>query len=97
MTEQQGGTVRLSTTQRWALGLVASAMLGTVGIFYNAYRDQQEITSGLTTQVAVMNASIASLTAQLADVPEIRRNMAKLQEHQQDLDRRVTTLENKIQ
>ncbi len=90
-------TVRLTTTQRWALGLILTAVGAMWAGFFAMYTKNQQDTAkqmaGLSTQIAVLNGSVESLSTQLADVPAIRREQAAIKEHQRDIDRRVTNLE----
>ncbi|GEM_PF-923173 len=84
----------------WAIvGGAASVLLVLVGIVYTGItskiedqaRSQKELAASMalvSQQVAVTNGQIQTLTAQLADVPRLTRDMAevKVRVEQHDLD-----------
>lgn len=97
MDLQQKGDGRvafvLGPVERWVVGVVAGAVLAVGYWFVSSLTQrldkQNETLQAVVTQQAVTNGQIQTLTAQLADVPRLTRDMAevkvRVEQHDQDI------------
>jgi len=83
----------LGPVERWVVGVVAGAVLAAGYWFVSSLTQrldkQNDTLQAVVTQQAVTNGQIQTLTAQLADVPRLTRDMAELKvrvdQHDQDI------------
>ena len=83
----------LGPVERWVVGVGAAALIGGCGLFAKSLvdrlDDQNEKLQTVVTQQAVTNGQIQTLSAQLADVPQLTRDMAEIkvrvEQHGQDI------------
>lgn len=72
----------LGPVERWFVFAGASALVAVLGWFANSITSRldslAEAQGSLKTQQAVTNAQLLTLSTQLADVPELTREMAEL-------------------
>lgn len=106
----RGGTVNTPMTadgsRRFRLGAVEIAVIvAVVAIAGWALHQQYESiiesqnhgaaqVADLVTKVAVLQGQVATLSQQLSDVPALTRQVAELQVHSQEQDRRLSRLED---
>lgn len=73
----------LGPVERWVAAIVAAAVLSMVAWLANSFStrlDRMEQLLGTSaTQQAVTNAQMSTLSSQLADVPQLTRQMAEIQ------------------
>lgn len=90
-----------STFERWALRSLIAALVGLVSwIGIRAINGQDATTTavrGLTTQMAVMQSQVNGISSQLSDTNQLTRQIAVMQETQQDHERRLEMLEQRNQ
>lgn len=68
----------LGPVERWVAGLVALAVVSGFGWLAKKFDEQGKQINALVTQAAVTNGSIQGLSAQLTDVPQLRRDVVEL-------------------
>jgi len=68
----------LGPVERWIVGVAATALVGSLAWFANKVDKQGEQINRLVTQQAVANGSLQAITAQLTDVPQLRRDVVEL-------------------
>lgn len=73
----------LGPVERWAVGIGAAALIAMVTWLANSFAQRldrlEQLLGTSTTQQAVTNAQMTTLSAQLADVPTLTRQMAETQ------------------
>jgi hypothetical protein len=77
--------------RRWGLGIAATviaAMLAALAIGI------PKVMIAQTTAIATLTEQVRDLRDQLVGVPNMQRDIAHLQAHQSDLERRVEVIEN---
>jgi len=72
----------LGPVERWVVGICAAGMVAVLGWFANSITTRldglAEAQGALKTQQAVANQQLLQLSTQLADVPELTRDIAEL-------------------
>lgn len=85
---------RLGPIERWVVGIAATTLLALMAWLANSFSQRldrlEQLLATSTTQQAVTNAQMTTLSAQLADVPTLTRQMAEIQvqvkRNTQDID-----------
>lgn len=74
---------RLGPVERWVATAVAAALLSIIAWLANSFSTRldrlEQLLATSTTQQAVTNSQMGTLSAQLADVPNLTRQMAEVQ------------------
>lgn len=72
----------LGPVERWAVGIGAAVLVALIGWVANSITTRldglADAQGTLRTQQAVTNAQLTTLSAQLADVPQLTRQMAEI-------------------
>lgn len=95
---------RLGPVERWVVGLVALGFIGLGGYVANEFKnrmdsqsksmsDQAKQIQTIVTQQAVTNEQLQQLSRQLADVPGIVHDVAKIEVRIDEHERRLHELE----
>lgn len=85
--------ITLGPVERWVVGVLASVLVAVgywfAGSLTSRLDKQNETLQAVVTQQAVTNGQISTLSAQLADVPRLTRDMTELKvrvdRHEQDI------------
>lgn len=83
----------LGPVERWIILACGAAVLAIVRGSYTQLEDQGKTLNNLVTQQAVTNGRLDTLSAQLANIPQITQKVADLQAKQDDHERRITRIE----
>lgn len=88
---------RLGLVERWVVVTGAAAMLGMVGYVGSEFKarmdEQGKQIQMVVTQQAVTNEQLQQLSRQLADVPGIVHDVAKLEVRMDEHERRIHEME----
>ena len=68
----------LGPVERWIVVSVAAGLVASLGWFANKVDEQGDQINKLVTQAAVTNGSLLNISAQLTDVPQLRRDVVEL-------------------
>lgn len=72
----------LGPVERWVVGIGAAALVGMISWLGNSFSTRldrlEQLLAASATQQAVTNAQMSTLSAQLADVPNLTRQMAEI-------------------
>ena len=70
--------ISLGPVEKAIVGLCATALISSLAWFANKVDKQGEQINKLVTQQAVANGSLLNISAQLTDVPQLRRDVVEL-------------------
>ncbi len=86
----------LGPVERWVAGVIAATVVTACGLFAQSLvrrlDEQNKTLQTVVTQQAVMNGQMQTLSAQLADVPQLTRDMTELKVRVEQHDKDITEL-----
>lgn len=78
-----GWNFKLGPVERWAVAIGAAGLISMITWLANSFSTRldrlEQLLATSTTQQAVTNSQMGTLSAQLADVPNLTRQMAEIQ------------------